>query len=244
MMFVRDKREEIKRQNPNATFGDLAKMQVERWKAMSEDEKAPFMKQSEEDKARYLKEKQEYDAGQDKKEESKSDGSSSEEESKPKEVGQVVISPPSPSSFSPHFFPSLLNLLLFVNMKVLETKKEPNAPMRPMSAYMMFVRDKREEVKSQNPNAPFGEIGKLLGNKWKDMTETERETYAKQSEEEKARYLKEKQAYDARQSNQQEDSTDDDEEESKSDESSSEEESKPKKVCYSLFLFPAISFSW
>jgi len=117
-----------------------------------------------------------------------------------------------------------------------KTKKDLKPPMKPVSAYMIFSRDKREEVKSQNPNASFGGIGKMLGNKWKDMTETERGVYEKQSEEDKARYLKEKQAYDARRSNRKEESTDDDEEESKSDESSSEEESKPKKV--NLFPLP------
>jgi len=102
-------------------------------------------------------------------------------------------------------------------------KKDPNAPKRAMSAYMMFVLDKRQEIKRQNPNASFGEIGEMVGNKWKAMSEAEKAPYMKQSEEDKARYLKEKQEYDARQ---------DDEEENKSDdESSSEEESKPSKVC-------------
>ena len=102
-------------------------------------------------------------------------------------------------------------------------KKDPNAPKRAMSAYMMFVLDKRQEIKRQNPNASFGEIGKMVADRWMAMTEEVGGASRRQSEEDKARYLKEKQEYDARQ---------DDEEENKSDdESSSEEESKPSKVC-------------
>ena len=109
----------------------------------------------------------------------------------------------------------------FKEIKPMMKRNDPNAPKRAMSAFMMFVRDKREEIKRQNPNASFGEIGKMMGDRWKAMSEDEKAPFVKQSEEDKARYLKEKQEYDARH----------EEEESKSDDSSSEEESKQKKVC-------------
>jgi len=99
-------------------------------------------------------------------------------------------------------------------------RKDPNAPKRPMSAFMMFSRDKRDEIKRQNPNASFGEIGKMVADRWMAMTEDEKVPYGKKSEEDMVRYLKDKQEYEARQ--------DDEEESCKSDDSSSEEESKPK----------------
>jgi len=39
---------------------------------------------------------------------------------------------------------------------------------------MFFVQDYRERIKSENPEASFGELGKLLGAKWKEMSETEK----------------------------------------------------------------------
>lgn len=43
-----------------------------------------------------------------------------------------------------------------------------------LSAYMFFVQDYRERLKSENPDATFGEVGKLLGAKWKEMSAGEK----------------------------------------------------------------------
>ena len=39
---------------------------------------------------------------------------------------------------------------------------------------MFFVQDYRERIKSENPDVSFGEVGKLLGAKWKELTEKEK----------------------------------------------------------------------
>ncbi|KAI0742668.1 high mobility group box domain-containing protein [Daedaleopsis nitida] len=53
-------------------------------------------------------------------------------------------------------------------------KKDPKAPKRALSAYMFFSQDWRERIKAENPDAGFGEIGKLLGAKWKELDEDEK----------------------------------------------------------------------
>jgi hypothetical protein len=71
-------------------------------------------------------------------------------------------------------------------------KKDPNAPKRALSAYMFFSQANRETVIKENPEAKFGklqvyfkekkkliflykgEIGKILGAKWKEMTDEEK----------------------------------------------------------------------
>ena len=45
---------------------------------------------------------------------------------------------------------------------------------RALSAYMFFVQDYRERIKEENPDASFGEVGKLLGAKWKEMSDAEK----------------------------------------------------------------------
>lgn len=35
-------------------------------------------------------------------------------------------------------------------------KKDPNAPKNPLSAYLLFCNDHRDEVKTKNPDASFG----------------------------------------------------------------------------------------
>lgn len=42
---------------------------------------------------------------------------------------------------------------------------KPKAPRAP-SPYILFCNDKRAEVKTANPNATFGETGKILGQLW------------------------------------------------------------------------------
>lgn len=74
-------------------------------------------------------------------------------------------------------------------------KKDPNAPKRALSAYMFFANDKRDQVRADNPGISFGQIGKLLGEKWKSMDATDREKYEKLAEEDKKRYENQKIEY-------------------------------------------------
>lgn len=41
--------------------------------------------------------------------------------------------------------------------KPAKAKKDPNAPKRPLSAYMFFSQDQRTTVKDENPDASFGQ---------------------------------------------------------------------------------------
>jgi hypothetical protein len=43
-----------------------------------------------------------------------------------------------------------------------------------LSAYMFFVQDWRQRIIAENPDASFGEIGKLLGARWKEMPDNEK----------------------------------------------------------------------
>jgi structure-specific recognition protein 1 len=70
-------------------------------------------------------------------------------------------------------------------------QKEEGAPKRPMSSYMYFSQDKRNEVKSNNPDATFTELGKIIGNLWKKISPEEKEKYEKKAREDKERYKRE-----------------------------------------------------
>ncbi|KAF8130294.1 high mobility group box domain-containing protein, partial [Boletus edulis] len=73
-------------------------------------------------------------------------------------------------------------------------------PKRALSAYMFFSQDWRERIKAENPDAGFGEVGKLLGAKWKELDEEEKKAntfalhppYINMAAEDKARAEKEK----------------------------------------------------
>ncbi|KAF2006974.1 Non-histone chromosomal protein 6, partial [Amniculicola lignicola CBS 123094] len=74
-------------------------------------------------------------------------------------------------------------------------KKDPNAPKRGLSAYMFFANDQRDKVREDNPGIKFGEVGKLLGEKWKALTVDQRKPYEKKAAEDKKRYETEKAKY-------------------------------------------------
>lgn len=75
-------------------------------------------------------------------------------------------------------------------------KKDPNKPKRALSAYMFFVQDWRERIKSENPDADFGSVGRLLGAKWQEMSAAEKKPYEDKAQADKDRAAKEKADYD------------------------------------------------
>ncbi|KAL5448602.1 Non-histone chromosomal protein 6 [Paraphaeosphaeria minitans] len=74
-------------------------------------------------------------------------------------------------------------------------KKDPNAPKRGLSAYMFFANDQRDKVREENPGIKFGEVGKMLGEKWKTLSEKQRQPYEAKAATDKKRYEEEKIAY-------------------------------------------------
>ncbi|KAL4868883.1 hypothetical protein BDV12DRAFT_168818 [Aspergillus spectabilis] len=76
-------------------------------------------------------------------------------------------------------------------------KKDPNAPKRGLSAYMFFANDNRDKVREENPGITFGQVGKMLGEKWKALSDKDRKPYEEKAATDKKRYEDEKAAYNA-----------------------------------------------
>ena len=74
-------------------------------------------------------------------------------------------------------------------------KKDPNAPKRSLSAYMFFANEQRDIVRAENPGIAFGQIGKILGEKWKALDKKGREPYDAKAAADKKRYELEKAEY-------------------------------------------------
>ncbi|KAJ7638384.1 hypothetical protein FB45DRAFT_902678 [Roridomyces roridus] len=73
-------------------------------------------------------------------------------------------------------------------------KKDPNAPKRPASSYLMFQNDIRKELKEKFPNLSHTELIDLIKTQWKDMPEAKRQKYSDQVVRDKERYAAEKSA--------------------------------------------------
>lgn len=70
-------------------------------------------------------------------------------------------------------------------------KKDPNAPKRYLSAYMHFANENRDTIRQENPEASFGQIGKLLGQKWNSLSAEEKAPYEDKAGVDKKRYEEE-----------------------------------------------------
>lgn len=58
-------------------------------------------------------------------------------------------------------------------------------PKKALSAYMFFSQAKRKEVKEENPDASFGEIGKMLGAAWKEVSDADKKPFEDQAKADK-----------------------------------------------------------
>merc|ERR1719320_2152604 len=74
-------------------------------------------------------------------------------------------------------------------------KKDPNAPKRPLSGYMIFVNEVRSGVVADNPDMSVTDILKEVGSMWRDLDEAEYARYGEKAKKLKARYAKELKEY-------------------------------------------------
>ena len=83
MFFSNANRDDIKKDHPNADFGETGKLLGKAWRKATKSEKKKYEALAEKDKKRYLKEKEKYDKEKEseKESESESEGSGKDEES-------------------------------------------------------------------------------------------------------------------------------------------------------------------
>jgi len=117
MFYMSQNRSRVKEENPDATFGELAKLVAAEFKQLSGEGLQKYKEMERKDKERYQREMASYVKPTD-------DGDEEEEKTSKKK----------------------------------KAKKDPNAPKRAMSAFMLFSNSKRAEIKEQNPDIKFGEI--------------------------------------------------------------------------------------
>jgi len=71
------------------------------------------------------------------------------------------------------------------------SQKDPNAPKRPMSAFLAYSHAKRASVKVKNPELNNTEISRLLVRTWKEAPEEDKREYIEQESQLRQKYLSE-----------------------------------------------------
>ena len=75
--------------------------------------------------------------------------------------------------------------------------KDPNAPKRPLSAYLIFCKENRGRVLKESPGLSIGQVGKALGERWRAIGPEEKAGFEAKAKAAKAEYLKAVEAYNA-----------------------------------------------
>ncbi|XP_028128407.1 high mobility group protein 20A [Diabrotica virgifera virgifera] len=84
--------------------------------------------------------------------------------------------------------------------KVLKAKKrkkpkDSTAPRVPLTGYVRYLNDRREAVRSTNPNLTFADITKMLASEWSNLPVNKKQQYLDAAEQDRERYTKEYNAY-------------------------------------------------
>jgi len=98
----------------------------------------------------------------------------------------------------PHGFDSQGNLLAEFAVPRKNSKKnakDPNMPKRARGSFLLFTKDERPKIKSENPQIKFTDLGEVLGERWRNLPDDERKKYDALAEQDKLRFAHEMEIY-------------------------------------------------
>lgn len=53
-------------------------------------------------------------------------------------------------------------------------ERDPDAPKKPMSSYMFYQEENRDDFQKKYPELPYRELMKVIGNSWKEMSDAQK----------------------------------------------------------------------
>jgi len=94
----------------------------------------------------------------------------------------------------------------FMKPKKNKKVKDPNAPKRALSAWIIYTNEMRPKFKSDNPEKSTTELTTLMSQEWRNMTNEDKKKYTDLADVDKQRYMKEKEEYESNSDNDSSDS--------------------------------------
>ncbi|XP_060190201.1 uncharacterized protein LOC132619269 isoform X2 [Lycium barbarum] len=222
IVFMEEFKKRCLEVNPNIkSFDAIEKVGGDKWKQMSDAEKAPYVVEAEKRRVEYAKVLNLYNRLV-----------AAEEEESDKSRSEVVASKNGEN-------PCYAHLGDKSNAKanyVFHTKKKARGlrrlardldkpPQMPASAYFIFMEEFRKQFREQNPSIKsIAAEGKASGSKWKQMSDAEKAPYLAEEEKRKLEYAKRMNVYNRRVATEEEEYSDESSSEFDDEEGSGEED--------------------
>jgi len=176
MFFSKDVRPQVKEDNPEMKFGDIAREVSRRWKEISDDDKTQFEDLAAKDRVRYEEECKE--AGIEVK---------AKKEPAKKEPAKKAPAKKAPAKKAPakkKAAPVVEEVLEEsdeseeeVEVEVEKSPPKKKSSRKKPTGYILFCQENRTAVKEDNPNWKVPQVTKELSKRWKDLDEDERDEF-------------------------------------------------------------------
>jgi len=89
----------------------------------------------------------------------------------------------------------LIEKLLTNTFTKIKLPKNPDKPKKPLTAYMFFCNTKRSDVMGENPGMSIGDVSKILGKMWKELSDEDKQPYVEMNTKDKERHEAEEIAF-------------------------------------------------
>jgi len=232
IIFSRENREQVKKENPDIKSTDITKKLAEMWKELDEEDKKEYKEKADLDKKRYEEELENYEPKDGFKNPKKSP---KKEKLEPKRARSAYIffcmeKREEVKKNKPEIKATeILSELGKIWKKLTDKKKKPyekmaqedkkryeeemktyvpadgespkkskaakakdSSPKRAPSAYLIFCKENREEVKAKNADKKMTEITTILGKMWTDLSDKKKKPYTEKAEKLKKEFEAEK----------------------------------------------------
>ena len=68
-------------------------------------------------------------------------------------------------------------MIIILDFRITMSLSELKAPQNPLSAYAYFFKETQNSIKSQQPNATFESVSKIVETMWQALEEDQKEKY-------------------------------------------------------------------
>ena len=197
LYFANDVRQAVREEMPEKSHKEVLAFLGERWKAMPEEEKRPYLASAEADRARYHAEMVEWRANNPKPPPASSASMASSSGFLPGTgaANMLLAGMGSANPAMAQMAMALMGTPVLQPRKRGRKKKEPGAPKKCSTAFLFFANQQRPILRESQPELKHGDILKALGEEWRNMSEVQKEPFEKAAREDRNRYDREMEAW-------------------------------------------------